>query len=136
MATITTRAAKGAALSFAEMDANLNALNTDKAETTAVTAAVNAPQSVTTRNGSGTLVIGEAYAIVEVNSASAVTITIPPNSSVAFVVGTVIEIVQIGAGTVTAAAGAGVTLNGTAATSGQWKSVFLRKRATDTWIAQ
>jgi hypothetical protein len=102
----------------------------------ATTAFVNAPQTVTTRTASGTLVVGEANAIVEVNSAAATTITIPPNSSVAFPVGTIIEILQVGAGVVTAQGGAGVQMDGTGATAGQWKSVFLRKRATDTWIAQ
>jgi hypothetical protein len=44
------------------------------------------------------------------NKGTAVNCTIPPNSSVAFPIGTQILIYQNGAGTVTLVAGAGVTL--------------------------
>ncbi len=42
---------------------------------------------------------------------SAVTVTVPPNSSVAFEVGTQIDVFQGGAGKVTFALGSGVTIN-------------------------
>ena len=64
----------------------------------------------------------------------------PPNASVAFPIGTVIEVAQCGAGQVTLTAGAGVTVNtagasGTAKTRAQWSLLTLRKRGTDLWIA-
>jgi hypothetical protein len=84
-----------------------------------------------------TLVLADGSKAVEVNSASAINVTVPPNSSVAFPIGTVIEITQIGSGKVTVAAGAGVTINSAVpsmATRAQWSSVALRKRGTDTWL--
>jgi len=98
-------------------------------------------KAVTINSQSGTsytLVLGDAGEAVECNNGSAITLTVPPNSSVAFPVGTVIEIVQLGAGAVTITPGSGVTINSRGAvlkTSGQYAMAYLRKRATDTWIA-
>lgn len=96
-----------------------------------------APPNVTTRTGSGALVIAEAGSIVEVNSASAVTITVPANATVAFPDQTQIEIHQVGAGLVTVAPATNVTLQGSPLTTpGQHKSLFLRKRGTNLWVVQ
>ena len=69
---------------------------------------------------------------------SANTLSIPLNSSVAFPVGTVIVIMQGGAGVTTVDAVSGVTLNGVdnggGAMSGQYKAVYIIKIATDTWM--
>ena len=95
--------------------------------------------SVAIRTVSGTtdtLVLTDQSKAIECTSGSATTITIPPNSSVAFPVGSVIEVAQCGAGQVTLAPGGGVTLsnrNGLK-TAGQWATLTLRKRATDGWI--
>jgi hypothetical protein len=75
--------------------------------------------------------------MVRFTNASAVTFTIPPNSSVAFPVGSFIEIVQSGAGAVSVAAGSGVTINSRSADltlAGQYAVAFVKKVATDTWI--
>src|SRR5689334_11950484 len=45
-----------------------------------------------------TLVLGDAGKVVEMNNAASNTLTVPPNSSVAFPVNTVIEVFQLGAG--------------------------------------
>ena len=82
-----------------------------------------------------TLVLTDQNKAVECNNASAITLTIPPNSSVAFPVGTVIEILQVAAGAITLAAGSGVTINGKTGTTAQWGVVVLRKRAANTWLA-
>ena len=58
-----------------------------------------------------TLVLADASKHVSMTNASANTITIPPNSAVAFPVGTKVFITQGGAGSTTIAAGAGVTLS-------------------------
>jgi hypothetical protein len=92
----------------------------------------------TTRVVSGTTdtpVIGDANNIIETSSASATTITIPLNSSVAYPIGTTIDIIQTGAGQVTIAAG-GTTLNGYPGLklSQQWATATLLKRGTDTWV--
>src|ERR1017187_5294122 len=67
---------------------------------------------VTTQSGTAyTFVIADANNFVQFTNGSAVTATIPPNSTAAFPVGTVIAAEQAGAGQVTATAGAGVTVN-------------------------
>jgi hypothetical protein len=81
-----------------------------------------------------TLVLGDAGNIVTMSNASANTLTIPPNSSVAFPVGTQIDIAQKGAGKTTIANGAGVTINNTnKSLAAQYAGVTAVKEATDTW---
>ena len=74
--------------------------------------------------------------MVEFNNASAITATVPLNSSVAYPVGSQIQLLQTGAGQVTVAATGGVTLNGTPGLKlrTQWSSATLIKRGTDTWV--
>lgn len=83
-----------------------------------------------------TLVLADAdFKLVELNNAAAITLTVPTNASVAFPVGTQINILQTGAGQVTVS-GAGVTINGTPGLKlrTQWSGGTLIKRATDTWV--
>lgn len=82
-----------------------------------------------------TFVLADASKFVSLSNASAITLTVPTNASVAFPVGTRIDICQIGAGQVTVAPAGGVTLNGTPGlkTRAQWSGATLIKRATDTW---
>lgn len=82
-----------------------------------------------------TLVLADETKWVELSNAAAVTLTIPPNSAVAFPIGTQIQGMQTGAGQVTIAAGAGVTLNGSPGlkVAAQYGSFGLIKVATDTW---
>lgn len=74
--------------------------------------------------------------LVEIDNASATTLTIPLNSAVAFPVGTSIDILQTGTGQVTIAGDAGVTVNATPGLKlrTRWSSVTLFKRATNTWV--
>ncbi|TGE26903.1 hypothetical protein [Hymenobacter metallicola] len=83
-----------------------------------------------------TLDLADAGNIVPVNAGAAVTVWVPTDAAANFPVGTVLEIEQQGAGQVTVAAGAGVTLNGYGGlkTAGQYASVGLRKVAANTWI--
>ncbi len=69
-------------------------------------------------------------------SASALTLTIPPASAVDYPIGTSIDILQTGAGQVTIAAGAGVTVNSTPGLKLRttWSSATLFKRAQNTWV--
>jgi len=71
-----------------------------------VAASANNPQT----GASYTFVLADAGTEVDGNRATAQTFTVPPNSSVAFPLGTVISVRQLGAGQITIAAGAGVTL--------------------------
>lgn len=84
-----------------------------------------------------TLVTADAVSVVEGTKATAQTVTVPPNSSVAFPIGTVIEVVQQGAGQITLTAGAGVTIRTASSltTRAQYSSVFLRKRGVNEWVA-
>jgi hypothetical protein len=79
--------------------------------------------------------------LITASNASAQTYTIPLNSSVAYPIGSQINVIQIGAGQVTFVGAAGVTLTSTGATSAQPKcrlqfsAVTLVKVGTDTWYA-
>lgn len=84
-----------------------------------------------------TFVLTDAGKVVEGNNGSAITFTIPPISSVAWLVGTIIEVFQQGAGQITPVAGAGVTLRsdgGKVKTAAQYATIGLRMRANDEWV--
>lgn len=84
-----------------------------------------------------TLVLSDAGKMVTLTNASAITLTVPPNSSVAFPTNTRIDLLQYGAGQVTVAAGAGVTIYSKASAlklSAQYAGATLWKKATDTWV--
>ena len=75
--------------------------------------------------------------MVTFNNAAAQTVTVPPNSSVAFPIGTQIDCSQLGAGKVTFAQWAGVTIQskgGNKAISAQYVGATLKKIGTDTWL--
>jgi len=93
--------------------------------------------TINAQTASYTLVLSDASKLVEVSNASANTVTIPLNSSVAFATGTQINILQTGAGQTTIAGTSGVTVNGTPGLKlrAQWSACTLIKRATDTWVA-
>ena len=78
----------------------------------------------------------ERDSMIEVSSESATTVTIPANSSVAYPIGTSIDVLQTSTGQVTIAAGAGVTVNATPGLKlrTQWSSATLFKRAENTWV--
>ena len=106
--------------------------------TGAVTAgSVVAPLAINAQTGTTyTFVAGDASKLVTASNGSAQTYTVPPNSGVAFDVGTAITVIGIGAGKVTLAQGSGVTINSKdseKAIDGQHASVTLIKTATDTW---
>ena len=84
-----------------------------------------------------TAVLADDGKLITADNGSAITLTIPPNSSVAFGIGTQINIMQLGAGQVTVTAGAGVTLRSAGSklkTSAQYAVVTCAKIATDTWV--
>jgi hypothetical protein len=90
----------------------------------------------TQTGASYTLALADAGKHVERSNASANTVTVPPNSSVAFPVGTIINISQEGAGTTTIVEGSGVSVESRGnlvALAGQYAEATLRKRGTDDW---
>ena len=84
-----------------------------------------------------TLVRSDKNKLIEVDNASATTITIPADDSVAYPVGTEVRVLQTGAGQVTIAGAAGVTVNATPGLNlrAQWSSANMIKRAANTWVA-
>jgi hypothetical protein len=84
-----------------------------------------------------TLALADAGKYMRCTSTTAVTLTVPPQSSVAWAADTEIHIEQGAAGAVTIAAGAGVTLNWPAGynakTMSQYAVVTLKRVAADTW---
>lgn len=101
--------------------------------------AADTPSTINTQTASYTAVIGDAGKWIDMNVASANTFTIPPNSSVAFPVGTEIHVRNMGAGLTTLTPGAGVTVRKPASQSlvlkEQWSVASVKKIATDEWTA-
>jgi hypothetical protein len=83
-----------------------------------------------------TLVLGDAYKLIEMEVTSANTLTIPTNTSVAFPLGTQILVSQLGTGQTTITPAVGVTLRssgGKTKTSAQYSMCTLIKRGTNEW---
>lgn len=102
---------------------------------------INSPKTTVSTNAqtgvSYTAVLADRDYIIEMNNASANTLTIPLNSAQAFPIGSSFFVIQTGTGQTTLAGTGGVTLNGTPGLKlrTQWSSAQIIKRATDTWIA-
>jgi uncharacterized repeat protein (TIGR02059 family) len=90
---------------------------------------------VNTQTGSYTLVLADEGKVVRMNVAGANNLTVPPNSSVAFAIGTQIVVRQAGAGLTSLVAGSGdVNLNSPSLElNGQNTAAVLHKVATNTW---
>ena len=83
-----------------------------------------------------TLVLGDAYKLIEMEVSTANTLTIPTNASVPFPLGTQILVSQLGTGQTTITPAVGVTLRssgGKTKTSAQYSMCTLIKRGTDEW---
>lgn len=105
-------------------------------------AAFNGLVSFTLNEQTGTSytpVLTDQYQVLITRSnASASTLTIPLNSSVAFATGSAITVLNKGAGAVTISGAGGVTVLSAGATAAspvlnQYKSCVMVKIATDTW---
>ena len=84
-----------------------------------------------------TLVLTDAGKLVTLNNASAIALTVPTNASVAFAVGDQINLLQLGAGQVTVAGDAGVTVSSEGAKlklKAQYAIGTLVKTGTDGWV--
>jgi hypothetical protein len=82
-----------------------------------------------------TLVLTDAGKQVTTSNASGVALTIPLNSSVAFAIGVRIQVLNLGAGTLTVAGAGGVTVSAPNGdfTFTQYSTLILYKTGTDTW---
>jgi hypothetical protein len=90
-------------------------------------------RGINAQTASYTTVLTDAGKTVTMTNAGATTLTIPANASVAYVVGTRINILNLGAGACTPTAGAGVTISGTITALAQNGSASVVKTATNTW---
>ena len=91
--------------------------------------------TITSKTTGYTLASGDQNTIIEYNSASAGTITIPADTSF-WTIGQRMELLQVAAGQITIAGGAGVTVNGTPGlkTRTQWSGATIIKRAANTFV--
>jgi hypothetical protein len=84
-----------------------------------------------------TTVLADDGKLITCDNGSAIALTIPPNGTVAYGIGTQINIMQLGAGQVTITAGAGVTLRSNGSklkTNGLYAVATCCKIASDTWV--
>lgn len=83
-----------------------------------------------------TLALSDAEKLILMQNAGVSSVTIPNNSTAAFPIGTRIDIVRMGAGTLSVATAAGVTLNATPSPvlRAQYSGAGLIKWATNSWI--
>lgn len=116
--------------------------NVTMADDLAVTGAITggsvvAPIAFEAQTGTTyTFVAADAGKLVTSSNGSAQTFTVPPNSSVAFDVGTQIIVQNIGSANCTLAQGSGVTITSVDSNKeidGQYASACLIKTATDAW---
>ena len=99
-----------------------------------VTESVNAQTGTTY-----TTVLTDAKQMVTLSNAAAITVTLPPSSSVAYTAGSKIDFIQKGAGQVTFAQGAGVTIRSVGATAtapklrAQYSAATAWYEGSDVW---
>lgn len=74
--------------------------------------------------------------IIEMDSTSATTVTIPTDTTLNYPIGSSIDVIQINTGEVTIAGAVGVTVNSTPGLKlrTRWSSCTLLKRASNTWL--
>jgi hypothetical protein len=123
-------------------DINLGSSDTTLSRTTSgIVACAGVPVfsgGITTEVTSAhTLAMTDATKRLEMENSSGSVVTVPSSASVAFPVGTYIDVVQKGAGSVTLTTGAGVSLNARVGKvlSGQYGVATIYKTSADGWIA-
>ena len=119
-------------------DTATNLLIANSALSTTSAGYLGAP--VNEEDGAYGFVLTDAGKMVRGNNASPMTYTIPPNSAVAFPVGTAIVVRNVGAGTITITRGAGVTLllaGGSTSKDvalAQWGMATLIQETANNWV--
>ncbi len=89
---------------------------------------------ITAKTGAYTLANGDQHDLIELNGTF--TVTVPADATYDFLIGTQINILNIGTGVITTAGAAGVTLTGNPGLklNGQWSGATFVKRAANTWV--
>lgn len=120
---------------------NGHTLVADSAAATGLAYSAGIPVVLNAQTATYTVVLGDAYKLVTMSVASANNFQIPTNANVAYPVGTVINVIQIGAGqtTIQAVTSGTTTIASTGATAtapklrAQYSAASCIKVATDTW---
>jgi hypothetical protein len=120
---------------------NGHTLVADSAAATGLAYSAGIPVVLDAETATYTVVLGNAYQLVTMSVGSANDFQIPTNANVAFPVGTVINVIQIGAGqtTIKAVTSGTTTISSTGATAtapklrAQFSAASCIKVATDTW---
>lgn len=99
----------------------------------------SSPLTIVTKTSNFTLALTDAGKMIEINSSSGVTASIPQDSDVNFSTGTQILLVAVGTGAITVAASppGAVTINskgGLLNLNGQWATATLVKRSANNWL--
>lgn len=113
----------------------------DSAAATGLAWALGNAVSLNAQTATYTVVLGDAYKLVTMDVATANDFQIPTNANVAFPTGTIINVIQIGAGqtTIEAVTSGTTTISSTGATAtapalrAQYSAASCIKVATDTW---
>ena len=116
-------------------------LQADSGAATGLAYSAGIPVVLNAQTATYTVVLGDAFKLVTMSVASANDFQIPTNANVAFPVGTVINVIQIGAGqtTIKAVTSGTTTISSTGATAttpklrAQFSAASCIKVATDTW---
>ena len=138
---------KGDLYTFGTSDTRLgvgtdgHTLVADSAAATGLAYSAGIPVVLNAQTATYTVVLGDAFKLVTMDVATANDFQIPTNANVAFPVGTVINVIQIGAGktTIEAVTSGTTTISSTGATAAapelraQFSAASCIKVATDTW---
>jgi hypothetical protein len=94
------------------------------------------PQEIETKTSNYTLAFPDKDRFVTVTASTDTTVTIPNNTTTQFLVGSKIDIANIGTGTLTIAGASGVTLNGVPTILAQNQSAQITKLGDNSWIVR
>jgi len=98
---------------------------------------INDSTTLVNKTSSYTVALSDAGKTLTIDSASNLDITVPPNSSTAFPVGSRIDVVGVGSGTVTFVQGSGVVINSKNSNkkiSARYSAATIIKTDTNTWV--
>lgn len=111
-------------------------LTVDTSGNVVITGSINTYRPTVTQTGTNTFALTDANTFQLCTSGSSMTLTVPTSGTVAFAVGTEIDVYQQGAGQVAIAPAGGVTLNSAFSNrkiAVQYSGVSLKKTGSDTW---
>lgn len=98
---------------------------------------INDSTTLVNKTSSYTVALSDAGKTLTIDSASDLDITIPPNSSTAFPVGSRLDVVRIGTGAVTFVPDTGVTINSKNSNkkiAARYSAASIIKTDTNTWV--